>query len=755
MPLEVLIATPSGPFGELIRLSLEADPEFQCSLLDNSSELWSVLREKSTRAVIFDCAFIEPEPHQVIQQFKEDFPGIALLLVPPENRGDAISFQNPGADGLVSKPFDASSLPDYVKSTIEKKGNQAVPAPSNSVPPRSTSWWNAFQNGIRDTAASSGMIVQNGMVIACTPDTSTALQQQVTASIMRFWNPADSTDLMRYVKDLVTGQEWMMYASQAADNAVLVLLFLPQTPVTRVRAQTLQLAKEISPLLGKPSARQAQKEAGYLESAEPPRLHEILGENGESAPGTSGVIKNEFPVEWFKEADLPDFGAVKNPDSEAAVGLPEENPEFQMSEDISSPLPEQSAKPTPAGAEIDRPIEDIPSKPSFDVFNEISELQSQLEKVQDADRLLTDLNAPPGAEENPPTLNRDTLDLGNMQPVSLQTKPLENHAEDFLHATESVEEIPEEKPVEIKEVEISETLQVSENMPLEEVEAFSEEKAPLTENVTLGQPDQTGSQVEFRDAEIPDKLSAGFDVLPEYSNPEVGMGETPLTSVETSSIDSLEIQPEENPVLPSAVSDLQDMETVPESSSSQYDSVIQESALISPTDEAAGQQEMENTAALSDALETQEATQEATEDLYERMNQLESAAQIEETETITAALIPRSESIILQRQIAGALNQTMLRLCLAFNWKLDSLTIRPTYMQWTVTVPNTLSPDDMISIVRKETSQEIVNVLSADFSLTDKESFWADQSINVTGKDFVPSVHWQNFILRRKINEIA
>jgi REP element-mobilizing transposase RayT/DNA-binding NarL/FixJ family response regulator len=739
MPLEVLIATPSGPFGELIRLSLEADPEFHCSLLDNGSELWPILQEKSIQSVIFDCSFLEPEPRQVVLRCKEDFPDISLLLVPPENRGDIAPLQNLGADGVLSRPFDASSLPDYVKSTIGKKRDQAVASPIVNLPLRSNSWWTAFQTGIRETAASSGMIVQNGLVVACTPDTSTALQQQVTASVTRFWNPADSTDLMRYVKDLVTGQEWMMYASRTDENAVLVLLFLPQTPVTKVRAQTLKLASEISPLLGKSSTRQPQKEAEYLESSEPPRLHEILGENAE---GTPAVIKNGFPVEWFKEVDLPEFGAAVNINEDALEGLPEENPEFQTDVVASSEQADLIDALAPITDDIDQPAEEIVSKPLFDVSDDISELHSQLEKVQDAERLLTNLSTP--TTESNPNLHMDNLDLGNLQPVNLQPGSEENLDKELLITTASETESPDESSPEIKEVLVSETPVEAENVPLEEPK---KEITRPVENIPHKPVDQVESEAKLRDAETPEKPA-------EYSNPEVEMEEISSTE-ETPSLESPEIQPVENSDFESVTSEVRNAELASAPFFEQFNLNTEESPQIFPTDTADMEKAVVNADEIPDIREIQDIPIERTEDLFERMNQLESAAQVEETETVTVALIPRSESMILQRQIAGALNQAMTRLCLAFNWKLDNLTIRPTYMQWTVTIPTVLSPDDMIGIVRKETSLEIVKVLSADFSLTDKETFWADQSMSVAGKDFVPSIHWQNFILRRKTNEIA
>jgi hypothetical protein len=142
------------------------------------------------------------------------------------------------------------------------------------------------------------------------------------------------------------------------------------------------------------------------------------------------------------------------------------------------------------------------------------------------------------------------------------------------------------------------------------------------------------------------------------------------------------------------------------------------------------------------------------DDLYDRMNQLQAAPVEEASETYTIALIPRSDTMFLPRQFSGMLNQTMNRLCLAFNWKLDSLTIRPTYIQWTVTIPVSLSPEDMVTIVRKETTEELRKANPNDLAVIG-EDFWAPRHMSATGKDFAPSIHWQNFILRRKSHEIA
>jgi hypothetical protein len=137
------------------------------------------------------------------------------------------------------------------------------------------------------------------------------------------------------------------------------------------------------------------------------------------------------------------------------------------------------------------------------------------------------------------------------------------------------------------------------------------------------------------------------------------------------------------------------------------------------------------------------------------MNQLQSSPENAETETVTVALIPRLESFILNKQIAGVLNDSMNKLSQAFGWKLDNITIRPTYLQFTVTISTLFSPGDMVAIVRKQTNQFLLDH-NQDIKQSDaSEDIWASESMMTTGLEFVPSNQWQNFILRRKSNEIA
>lgn len=830
MQLEVLIVTPSGPFGELIRLTLEADPEFHCAMLDNSGDLRATLQEKPCQAVIYDCSFPLPVPAQVVTTLHEDFPETAILLIPADNRSES----SIPADGWVTRPFDASSLADAVKNAINKRLHpEAVKFIPKEPERKPSSWWNAFQSGIRETAADSGLMIQNGLVIASTPNLSTALQQQVTASVLRFWNPEESSDLMRYVKDLVNGQEWMMYATRAADGAVLVLLYLPQTPVTRVRAQTLKLAKDVAGLMVKP---QGTSPSNLHENAEPPRLHEILGEK----TGTGHVIKNGFPVEWFREADLPDFqaessteedttpettpigSAATEPDMVLPVGAEtgvEESPALEEMQEESLPL--EAADELSSG---DMPVDEIAPVETTNVEDKSDILPSSTGAQPEPGSQVETTPLPPSEED---TLGKfqavDLLSeqkpetgLDEMQPISLQEiQPESSLKEQFealaeletsLETAQPVEEsIPSEpepsipvpdmtEPPSVTRDEVEEALSILSNRL--NMENPAEDTSPEADTVSeildaqkiLTETDSTGIDVESFQAELsrlefndtwsmPEILTGSPQEPSNITSSESEEMATFLAGIEaqTPRLNSVETHPEE--------SETEEALSALEGGSQPVDVPVpfsEDEPLVNPVSpdlaepvstletslpigeqipsEPAPMEEITGTISVAEnlpsAVEAEAQPESAPNDLFARTSQLETQAEPDGLTTYTIALIPGAENHFLQRQNAAVLSETMNRLALAFNWTLENLTIRPTYMQWTLTMAATLPPEDMVRIVRKETTVELKKANPDDLASVG-EDYWYPQTMSATGRDFVPSIHWQDFILRRKTREVA
>ncbi|BCY17983.1 hypothetical protein hrd7_18320 [Leptolinea sp. HRD-7] len=830
MQLEVLIVTPSGPFGELIRLTLEADPEFHCAMLDNSGDLRATLQVKPCQAVIYDCSFPQPTPPQVVTTLHEEFPETAILLIPTDNRSE----KSIPADGWVTRPFDASSLADAVRNAINKRLHpEAIKLISREPQQKPASWWNAFQSGIRETTADSGLMIQNGLVIASTPNLSSALQQQVTASVLRFWNPEDSSDLMRYVKDLVNGQEWMMYATRAADGAVLVLLYLPQTPVTRVRAQTLKLAKDVAGLMVKPKEIHP---SNLPENAEPPRLHEILEEKS----GTGHVIKNGFPVEWFREADLPDFQSGQSLAEEAAPETGSSQSGDTEPDTIVPVETETTREEFHSVEEIEQ--EAISEEPAAEMAsNDVSTEDNSPDHVTAAEEF-NPTNLPPIEaltepdllpEENPPseissTQSTAEVDLGKFQAVDLSSEIKPESGLDELQPIplteiqpesiikEQFEALAEPDPLSTVTAPGEEHTPEPSNMVLDENESASVSRDEVEEALSIlsnrlnmeNQADTVSSdsslEVQIPDAQkiLSETDSTGIDVESfqaelsklefndTWSMPEILTGspqeplnittseseemaaylagidaQTPKLNAIDSSLENAiaEETPQavENESLPAEMPILNPVVEPSENSvfRSNAENVSAEDSNSSAiTSQSAQLEEITGNIPLSEnppsSTEIETTSESSPDDLFTRMSQIETQTESDGLTTYTIALIPGSVDHFLQRQNAAILSETMNRLALAFNWTLENLTIRPTYMQWTLTMPSNLPVEDMIRIVRKETTVDLKKANPDDLASVG-DDYWYPQTMSAAGRDFVPSIHWQDFILRRKTREVA
>ena len=97
-------------------------------------------------------------------------------------------------------------------------------------------------------------------------------------------------------------------------------------------------------------------------------------------------------------------------------------------------------------------------------------------------------------------------------------------------------------------------------------------------------------------------------------------------------------------------------------------------------------------------------------------------------------LIPRFDTHLLKGDLAEYLHQWMHQICVSFDWGLDSLTIRPEYLQWVTRVPAPTAPAHCIRTVRQHTSKLIFD----DFPYLKQENlskdFWAPGYLVLVGR---------------------
>lgn len=99
----------------------------------------------------------------------------------------------------------------------------------------------------------------------------------------------------------------------------------------------------------------------------------------------------------------------------------------------------------------------------------------------------------------------------------------------------------------------------------------------------------------------------------------------------------------------------------------------------------------------------------------------------------TCVLVPRLPHHYLTGELPERLQQWVQQLSLAFGWRLEAIAVRPEYLQWTVQVAPSVSPGNIVRVVRQRTS---LNIFSQFELLRDDNpsgDFWATGYLIVSG----------------------
>jgi REP element-mobilizing transposase RayT len=116
-------------------------------------------------------------------------------------------------------------------------------------------------------------------------------------------------------------------------------------------------------------------------------------------------------------------------------------------------------------------------------------------------------------------------------------------------------------------------------------------------------------------------------------------------------------------------------------------------------------------------------------------------------------MIPRFPSHPLSGDLAVRLSEWVPKLCIAFAWRLEFISITPDYLQWIVNVPPTTAPGYLMRIVRQHLSEKVF----ADFPRLKSENpsgdFWAPGYIIVGGNHPHPARLVKDFIEQTRFRQ--
>lgn len=112
----------------------------------------------------------------------------------------------------------------------------------------------------------------------------------------------------------------------------------------------------------------------------------------------------------------------------------------------------------------------------------------------------------------------------------------------------------------------------------------------------------------------------------------------------------------------------------------------------------------------------------------------------------TGTLIPGFEEHYLTGELSLLLGQWMPELCTAFGWRLERLSIRPAYLQWTVRVLPAVTPGSMERSLREQTSLRIFQELPTLVAQNPTGDFWAPGCLIVSGTNPPPADLLRDYI---------
>ena len=111
----------------------------------------------------------------------------------------------------------------------------------------------------------------------------------------------------------------------------------------------------------------------------------------------------------------------------------------------------------------------------------------------------------------------------------------------------------------------------------------------------------------------------------------------------------------------------------------------------------------------------------------------------------TCVLVPNLPDNTLTGSLAKMLGEWLPQLSESFGWHLEKITIRPSYLQWTVEVPQTVSTGRLVHNIRIHTSQRVYDHFP-ELKRRSPEDFWSPSQLIISGEQSPTTEMLENFI---------
>lgn len=250
--MDILVITPTIPFGELIRQILEEDERFRPTIAPDAKQAFKEILQGEYALAIVDADVDIPLP-EVVKGLRVEAPSIKIILVVPEPSSPS-DFPELAPDACLGKPF---YLPDFMETLedilidvpIAVTGD-APPAPhTEEVPVWLQDVDRTAQHLTRlslETAAQAALIIRGRKMWAYAGQLSQPAANELVQKIAHYWGHDGESDLARFISLDETGAEYIIYATSLGASFVLALAFETEVPFSKIRTQAGELARGLA-----------------------------------------------------------------------------------------------------------------------------------------------------------------------------------------------------------------------------------------------------------------------------------------------------------------------------------------------------------------------------------------------------------------------------------------------------------------------------------------------------------------------------
>lgn len=362
MPKSILVATPDGAFGELLRSSLMEKGEYNIQLVQTGTDVLA-----SISSLVFDLAFLDAEIKDqpvelLIDAVRIKLPGIKVVVIPPPDKEDYPSAGELGADGILKKPFYAPDLVSITEGIFSGKSPEKPAEPRSDMPfddivlpvTELATQENLLEKDelvkwFSESSALAAVIIKGESMIASVGELADSSLHELINDIQGRLAPGSREEMIRFRSLGSTGQDRMIYAVHLTPELTGISVYEVATLFSAARAESAILRQALTNVAapGEPAA--SAKGAWAPEN-----------EIGAAAPATEKPGLDEPPEPVLKEGPLD--GEVKPQPVPDNDGNPPEK-EKQVSTQTGIGIPEPAARDEGAGVNAAQPGQALPDEP--------------------------------------------------------------------------------------------------------------------------------------------------------------------------------------------------------------------------------------------------------------------------------------------------------------------------------------------------------------------------------------------------------